>query len=354
MTNPTIAAAASSALDQRFALDVQGVGDLRRVARASPQEGARIVARQFEAILMGMVLKSMRDATPDGGLFGSESTKMYQSLLDQQLAQQLSGRGLGVADALLAQLRRSMPQAATAAAPSPTTPSAAGAAPQPLAAAASAAVAPAPPSTPSQATPATAAVAATADLAGAAIAQAVPPARAAGAPLAPLPAAAQDAAATLPAMSAIGARVQQFVAKLGGAAREAAAATGLPEKLILAQAALESAWGRREVLADDGSTTFNVFGVKADRSWRGPAVEASTTEVVEGVVQHVRARFRAYGSYQEAFADYAKFLTGNPRYAALRRQADPASAATALQAAGYATDPRYATKLLAVMKRLID
>ncbi|MEC4774900.1 rod-binding protein, partial [Burkholderia cenocepacia] len=93
-------------LTQRFALDVQGFDALRAQAKQSPQAGAKAVAGQFDAMFTQMMLKSMRDASPDGGLFDSHTSKMYTSMLDQQLAQQMSTRGIGVADALMKQLLR--------------------------------------------------------------------------------------------------------------------------------------------------------------------------------------------------------------------------------------------------------
>lgn len=336
------AGSGAAALDQRFALDVQSVDALRRTARSAPDEALKQVARQFEAIFMGMVLKSMREATPDSGLLGGQSTKMYESLLDQQLAQHLSGRGLRLADALLAQLRRSLPAgtvAAGASAPDHGAPGQTGAA-----APAAAAIR----------TDQAARVPASAVTAGPnerATAAAIRTPRAAALPLDALPPARTGGEA--PAWG-IQARVRQFVDRLGEAARSAADSTGLPQKLILAQAALESGWGRREVRGDDGARTFNLFGIKADASWRGAVTQATTTEVVDGVARQVRAAFRAYSSYEEAFADYAKFIVGNPRYGGVRAQADAAGAARALQRAGYATDPDYAAKLTRVMKRLFE
>ncbi|MHB1125287.1 MAG: flagellar assembly peptidoglycan hydrolase FlgJ [Ramlibacter sp.] len=315
---------AASGLEQRFSLDVQGVASLRRTVRQSPDEGLRQVSRQFEALFMGMMLKSMRDATPASGLFDGQHTRMYTSMLDQQLAQHLSGRGLRLADAMYEQLRRSVGSDAATAGP---------------------------PAGPSAAAPVRPAAAA-----GPARSTAIRTGHAAPVALAPLGAYAAGGTAASSerprAEPSLSARVQRFVERLGDAARAAAQATGIPETLILAQAALESAWGRREVRGDDGAPSFNVFGIKADRSWRGPVTEATTTEMIEGVAHKVRARFRAYGSYEEAFADYAKFLTGNPRYGRVLGEADPARAAQELQRAGYATDPDYASKLVRVMKRL--
>ncbi len=102
---------------------------------------------------------------------------------------------------------------------------------------------------------------------------------------------------------------------MGASAQAASTASGVPAPLILAQAALESGWGKREIRADDGTQSFNLFGIKADRSWKGATVETTTTEYVDGEPQKVRAKFRAYASYEEAFTDYARFITRNPRYA---------------------------------------
>lgn len=325
-----------TAPDGRFALDVQGLDALRRSARAAPADALPQVARQFEALFIGMMLKSMRDASPPAGLLDGEQGAAYRSMLDQQLAQQLSVRGIGIADALLAQLRRTLAPAATAATPTATALQSLpqSAAPvRPPAVAVAVAPADVPPS-PAQPRPVR-----------------TPSARASALPPAPAAPAAAPVAATAP--NGVADTVRSFVANLGDAAREAAAACGLPHTLILAQAALESAWGRREVRGDDGSPTYNVFGIKADAAWRGRVVQAMTTEVVDGVARRVRASFRAYGSYAESFADYAKFLTGNPRYAGVLAQAEPARAAHALQRAGYATDPEYATKLVRVMQRLV-
>ncbi len=153
-------------------------------------------------------------------------------------------------------------------------------------------------------------------------------------------------------MQAVGEHVRAFVDRVGAAARAASAASGVPAVLIVAQAALESGWGRREIRQADGSPSFNLFGIKADRGWRGPVAEAPTTEYVDGRPQRVRARFRAYGSYEESFADYARFLAGNPRYAGVLSAATPAEAARGLHRAGYATDPGYAAKLLRIIERL--
>jgi flagellar protein FlgJ len=120
----------------------------------------------------------------------------------------------------------------------------------------------------------------------------------------------------------------------------------VPATFIVGQAAHESGWGRREIATADGQPSFNLFGIKAGSAWKGETVETMTTEVIGGVARRVVQRFRAYGSYEEAFADYAKLLSTSPRYAkGVVGESDPARFAQALAAGGYATDPQYAAKL---------
>ncbi|HQS32627.1 MAG: flagellar rod assembly protein/muramidase FlgJ [Polaromonas sp. 39-63-203] len=307
--------AASGVLDQRLSLDVQGVDALRRTVRASPQEGMKQASKQFEVMFMQMMLKSMREATPSDGMFSSSQEKTYTAMLDQQLSQNLSGRGLGLAEAMLKQLSRAMGGEAAALAPGPALRGGMPPSWQPGALA--------PKTAPvSQATP---------DLSfyEAATAQ-----------------------ATLSRSVLPQAHVEQFVTRMLPAAQRASQASGVPAQLIMAQAALESGWGRREIRSEDGSPSYNIFGIKADKSWKGPVAETTTTEYVNGVAQKSRATFRAYGSYDEAFTDYARFLVANPRYTNVLATQDPATAAHGLQRAGYATDPEYGGKLVRIMKQM--
>ena len=298
---------AGGVLDQRLSLDVQGVDALRRTVRTSPQEGMKQASKQFEVMFMQMVLKSMREATPSDGLFGSQQEKLYTSMLDQQLTQNLSGRGLGLAEAMFAQLSRTMGGEGSTEPVSKTFPG-------------------------------------------------VPLVSAASRPLVRAPDLslyeAATAQATLSRSVLPQAHVEQFVTRMLPAAQRASQETGVPAQLIMAQAALESGWGRREIRTQDGSTSYNVFGIKADKSWKGPVAETATTEYVNGVAQKTRAAFRAYGSYEEAFSDYAKFLVTNPRYSNVLATRDPAEAAHGLQRAGYATDPEYGGKLVRIMQQM--
>ena len=157
-----------------------------------------------------------------------------------------------------------------------------------------------------------------------------------------------------------------FVQQHTGSAQQAEAATGIPAAFMVSQAALETGWGRKEIRHADGQPSYNLFGIKAGGSWKGPVAEVATTEYVGGKAQKVMAKFRAYGSYAESFTDYARLMKESPRYqaavggakgegaantvAGVGRAADNAAAfAQGLQKAGYATDPAYADKLTRVI-----
>ncbi len=182
----------------------------------------------------------------------------------------------------------------------------------------------------------------------------------------PAPLSAAPVATRLPQAGAAG-----FVQQHGEAARRAEAATGIPATFMVSQAALETGWGRKEIRHADGSPSFNLFGIKAGANWKGATAEVTTTEYVGGKARKVVAQFRAYGSYAESFADYARLMKDSPRYRAAvtgaaaanrdgassdrparvaTRLADAAAGfAQGLQRAGYATDPAYADKLTRVI-----
>jgi flagellar protein FlgJ len=142
---------------------------------------------------------------------------------------------------------------------------------------------------------------------------------------------------------------QEFVDRMRPHAEAAGRSTGIPAHLIMGQAALESGWGKREILNADGSSSHNLFGIKAGPDWKGKVAEVTTTEYHNGVATKQVERFRAYGSYAEGFRDYAALLGDNPRYAAALGMKDGRAFADAMQKAGYATDPRYADKLAGVI-----
>ena len=142
------------------------------------------------------------------------------------------------------------------------------------------------------------------------------------------------------------ASASEFVARHTEAAQRAERQTGIPATFMVAQAAHETGWGRKEIRMVDGSNSFNLFGVKAGADWKGPVARVTTTEVVDGQPRKLVQAFRAYSSYDESFADYAKLMRTSPRYREVVAQAaDARLFAQGLQRAGYATDPAYADKL---------
>jgi flagellar protein FlgJ len=148
--------------------------------------------------------------------------------------------------------------------------------------------------------------------------------------------------------------VRSFQEKLAADADKAAAATGIPAKFMLGQAALESGWGKREIKNADGTSSHNLFGMKAGPSWTGKTTTAVTTEYVNGTPVTRREKFRAYDSYADSFKDYAKVIANNPRYEKVMNSGgDAASFAHGLQKAGYATDPHYATKLTRIIRNTL-
>ena len=344
-----------------LATDAQSVAKLRLLAKKDPDQALKATARQFEALFMNMLLKSMREATPKDGMLDSEQTRFYTSMLDQQLAQNLSAKGVGLADIMVRQLSRpalpAPPSATPAAAPAVntnTTPE-----PQPDA------IVPAAPRNTirendgldSEQTRFYASMLdpqLTQNLSAQGIdnmikqlsrtvVPAVPPPAVPAAIPPAIPAPAPRADAIVPPAA------RDFVNMVWPHAQAASRATGIRAHFVVAQAALESGWGKHEIRRADGGQSYNLFGVKAGRNWLGPVVEAVTIEYVNGVPQKTVEKFRAYGSYAEGFRDYAKLLLNNPRYAAVLEQQDAAGFARGLQRAGYATDPTYADKLTRIL-----
>ena len=323
----------------QFALDVQGLDRLKHSAARDPQKQLRSAAEQFEALFLHRMIKSMRDATPRSELTDSSQMRFYQSLFDQQMSQHMAGRGLGLADQLVAQLSGKGTSADAARAASVTSPLDAipRGEPRRLPGVEAAAGDPAAgdPAAGAPAAGASKGDAAAMDDAGAATAVARTER-----PRPPLLSAANPATPT------------DFVHQLSEPAREASRRTGMPAPLILAQAALETGWGRREIPTNNGGNSHNLFGIKAGADWKGPTTEVVTNEYINGQRTRVVDRFRVYDSYAEAFEDHGRLISDNPRYAPVLQAADAKQAAQALQNGGYATDPAYADKLVALMDQI--
>ena len=297
----------------RAAFDVRAAQDLRSQFQKDPKEGLKAAAQQFETLFLQMLMKSMRDATPQDGLLNSEQSRFYTGMLDQQMAQNIatSGKGVGFAKLIEQQLGRNLGTGSENPADL-NAPANAAATNLPMAASDARHL---------QYTPV----------------------------LSNLPTSAAyqtnvNKSATVTS-SDVPASSAEFVNRVWPHAVEASRSTGIPPQFLVAHAALESGWGKSEVRAADGSNSFNLFGVKAGKNWSGATVDAKTTEYVDGQPQQSVERFRAYGSYEESFRDYAGLLRNNPRYSGVIGSQDGIEFARRMQQAGYATDPMYADKL---------
>ena len=297
---------ASADLSGKIAIDANGLNNLKQAAKDNSPEAIRGVAKQFEAVFMNMMLKSMREASTQDSPFENEQTKSFTSMLDQQLSQNLTGKGLGLSEILVKQLSKN-----GYASPTP----------------------------PTGETDSQNQIHAESDFLGQMNEASLnlPTQAVASAP---------EAASSTPDAT-------DFQAKMSAHAEEASKATGVPAHFMLGQAALESGWGKREIKGADGSTSHNLFGIKAGSNWDGKVVEATTTEYVNGIKQKRIEKFRAYDNYADSFKDFAKMMQNNPRYDNVMANLNDSKAyAQAMQNAGYATDPNYARKLASVIQKV--
>ncbi|WP_407351600.1 flagellar assembly peptidoglycan hydrolase FlgJ [Luteimonas sp. R10] len=325
--------------------------------QAARPDAARIdeVARQFEGVFAQMLIKSMRDASFGDALFPGEN-QLFRDMYDQQLAKSMTaGRGLGLSEVIARQL------GGGATTPADRTKAARayaldGIGRDPLQSAPAAQ-----PSTQARSHEWPAGpVEQVLDL----IAGRNGGTREAGEPSTPrdwilaasavksAPAAERAPAAEAPAGQAATAfpprSPEQFVAKIWSHAQRAARELGVDARALVAQAALETGWGKRMIARGDGATANNLFGIKAT-GWKGARATVDTHEYRNGVRHNERADFRAYDSPAESFADYVRMLKNNPRYRhALQSGGDVRRFASALQRAGYATDPSYADKISSI------
>ncbi len=255
-----------------LAIDVKALGALKLEANRKDPAAIAHAAKEFESLFMRELIKSMRQATMRSGLLDSQAGDMGADLLDQQLAQVMSGRPGGLSEIIARQLSKQVQGAD-----------------KPLAA-----------YTPTQ------------NL----------------------------------GVKTVAPKAADFVSQHQQAAIKVSQASGIPAPFMLGQAGLESGWGQHEIRHKDGSSSFNLFGIKAGADWKGKVAEVMTTEYIQNQAVKVVARFRAYDSYADSFKDYAKLITGSARYAkAAENMHSAQSYAANLQQAGYATDPQYAQKL---------
>lgn len=304
----------------RVYTDFSGLNALKHGAKDDKQGALEEVARQFESIFVSEMLKSMRkagDVLAEGNYLKTNQSEMYRDMFDSQLSLSMTdGKGTGLADALVRQLGEDIP----------------GADKQGNSLAShKAALSDYERSLPSLSPRLPERVDEVTDVAET---KALTPAAGAGA----LPHTFDSP--------------EHFVSTLLPVAEKIAADTGINPKLMVAQAALETGWGRHMIKGDESQPSHNLFGIKADSRWQGDAVSITTTEFREGVPMKERADFRAYPDYESSFRDYVSFLESNPRYRDVLASADqPDVFAQKLQEAGYATDPQYGDKINRIMNR---
>jgi flagellar protein FlgJ len=263
-------------------------------------------------MFVNMMMKSMRDATPQDGPMDSQETRTFTTMLDQQMSQKLAKRGIGLADVLVRQLTAQQSGQALA---KEMQSGALGIGAEQGSATRLKLDADSMPTD------------------GAAAASGI------------------KGSARSTTDSGKPAHVRAFQDKLADAAEEAERVTGVPAKFMMGQAALETGWGKRVIRNSDGSSSNNLFGIKAGPGWKGKVATAVTTEYVNGRPHARVEKFRSYASHAEAFKDYAKMLSNNPRYEkVLAHGGDASTFAHGLQRAGYATDPQYAAKLSRIIK----
>jgi len=282
--------------------DFQGLSKLKTEARDDSQAAIRTVAEQFESIFIGMMMKSMRDASIGDQLFDSNAQNTYLEMYDKELSISLSSQGgIGLADTIVRQL--SPPSSNTAALQDSNEKR---------------------------------------------------PFNRAEYTIYPPMTMAHDAPNKMdqPNAAAGFESPEQFIEELWPLAQQAAEQLGVDPKVLVSQAALETGWGRRVIQNSDGSSSYNLFNIKADSRWSGAQTTVSTIEYDGMIPVRQQANFRVYSSYEESFRDYVNFITQSPRYGeALVKAHDAGGYVDALQQGGYATDPDYADKIKDIMQR---
>jgi len=267
--------------------DFAGLANLKaRAAKESP-EATREAARQFEALFVQMMLKSMRSAS---AVQGEERETTYEEMFDQQVAIEMTrNRGIGIAEMLVKQLANGASDDGAELAP----------------------------------------------LNLDSVRSTAPTFE-----LKSPPEAITQRADWRPA------GLKEFVQEIWPLAKRAAADLDVDPRTLVAQAALETGWGQRLIRDGTGISGNNLFGIKADNRWEGERVTVNTLEYENNLPRRMRDEFRAYPSLREGFEDYVNFLKGNARYDSVTRGGlSPEEYAGSLQDAGYATDPEYAEKI---------
>ncbi|WP_341664461.1 flagellar assembly peptidoglycan hydrolase FlgJ [Vibrio sp.] len=295
--------------DIGFIHDIANLDKLRQKAvdgdENSEKEALSAAAKQFESIFTTMLLKSMRDAnsTFESGLMDSQNQQFYRQMMDEQMASELSSSGsLGLADMIVAQLSSGSVENPNARAR---------------------------------------------EVNFEAMMSKIDSIRQPKQDLSTAPIERAELASSQPFDSP-----KSFVTTMKPYAERAARALGVDSSLILAQAALETGWGKK-VIANTRGSSHNLFNIKADKRWTGDKVATQTLEYHQGIPVKESAAFRSYSTFEDSFNDYVRFLNENPRYnSALHHKGNNEEFIKGIHQAGYATDPEYADKVLKVKAQI--
>ena len=297
----------------------QGLANLKLSAKNNSPEASKAVAKQFEALFLQMMLKSMRASSTGNGLFDSDQSKMYMDLFDKQIALKMSQKGtFGMAQVLEKQLNRDtgkLPVEAkdlmkgnTMVVPGRTVNSQ---------------------------------IVQTAEGIKARIKQQVDN----------LMQSANVKSIRKEKSSGNFENPLQFAKAIWNDVKTTANKLGVSPKALLAQSILETGWGKHIAKNKDGSSSNNIFGIKSGSAWVGDTVNAKTNEFVQGKKINLTQTFRSYNTPGQSLGDYAKLLQTNPQYKnVLKNGLSVPGFAKAMQASGYATDPEYGAKIMSIVE----
>ena len=329
----------------RIYTDFSGLQKLKVSARAESPEAVKAVAKEFEASFVEMMLKSLRDASSGDGIMESDGSRMYQDMFDKQIAVDISERGdFGVAQVIEAQLTKGKGKVDQ----------------KPTGEAIVPGFGPStqnifnlnslhkqktvqndiqthnlkmPQRRPIQPKPFI-------DLGQ-------------GSPLIPDRTELRTTAVTKQQIERTTFKSpEEFIETMRPHAELAAKEIGVDPELLIAQAALETGWGKKVIRNSDGTNSHNLFGIKASRRWDGDSVNVGSLEYRNGVAKKEVSAFRSYDSFTESFKDYVDFIKNQSRYdGAVEQAGNNRAYIKGLQTAGYATDPNYANKIMNILER---
>ncbi len=278
--------------------DVNQLNSLKH-SKYNNREGLKNVAKQFEALYLNMMMQSMRKAErvwSEDSLFSSKETQFYEDMMDNQLSVNLSQeRGIGLADMIIKQFDRFVTN---------------GRKDEPQ------------------------------------VQDNIP--QSVKAPIRKDEISTADPIAAQETQEGKFLNPMDFVSALLPISKKVVRGLGISPKLLIAQAALETGWGKYPILTEQGHNSFNLFGIKSTVGWLGEQAQVLTREFKKDIQESIpiQASFRVYQNYQDAFLDYLKLIKNNPRYEkAWQVRNNDSAYLSEIQSAGYATDPEYANKI---------